>query len=122
MCITDGCTHVSALNGLQHHMKLHYVKGNYSLQELVIVDLFDHSTREDCEGIKGSACDDNNAMTSREEDKEDDLQDNLEDKNDVDDAVAEGNKNLALKINRHINLEDFEEYKKSNRSTDESTG
>ena len=46
MCNTDGCIHICALNGLQHCMKVHHVKSNYSLWELVIVDLFDHFTVE----------------------------------------------------------------------------
>jgi len=31
MCITDACTHVSAFNGLQRHMKTVHMKGEYTL-------------------------------------------------------------------------------------------
>jgi hypothetical protein len=103
-------------------MKVHHMKGNYLLRELVIVELFDHSTRENSEGSKGSVCDKDNAMASGEDKEEDGLHDNLEDKKDVDYADAEGNKNLAFKSERQNNVEDFEEYKKSDGLTDESTG
>lgn len=83
MCIMDGCTDACTLKGLQCHMKAHHVKGDYSLQELVIVDLFDHSTRENSEDSKGSDCDKDNTVDSGEDNKEDDLQDNLEDTKDV---------------------------------------
>jgi hypothetical protein len=39
ICVTDGCTHVCALNGLQRHMKEHHERGDYSLRALDIVDL-----------------------------------------------------------------------------------
>ena len=61
-------------------------------------------------------------MSSREDNKEDDLQDNLEEQKDVDDADAEGNKNLGFGSKQRINVEDFEECKKSGGRTDKSTG
>ena len=39
MCITDGCTHVCALNGLQRHVKAAHYKGNYDLHELEVIDV-----------------------------------------------------------------------------------
>lgn len=37
ICITDGCTHVCALNSLQHHMKAAHMKGDYTLKELEFI-------------------------------------------------------------------------------------
>ena len=51
MCVTNGCTHVYALNGLQRHMKAAHCKGTYNLRRLEFVDVVANVTGENGDKI-----------------------------------------------------------------------
>ena len=79
MCVTDGCAHVCALNGLQRHMKAIHCKGTYNLRILEFHDVVAHVTgkngdrvTEENESIRGDANNrgDDDAQDGQEDDGE----------------------------------------------------
>ena len=135
MCITDGCTHVCALNGLQRHVKAAHYKGNYDLRELEVIDVPSRGVGGNGDSVsvanENTGDDDHEGEEKvAEEDKVEEVKEEVA----LEDVVEEGSdeekpsnvddrRQLTTLISeRLIAEEDFEEYQPRGGPSDESTG
>ena len=116
MCLTDGCTHVCALSGLQQHVKAAHYKGNYNLRELKVIDVSCHGKVGGNEDSEESVASNNSTGDKDDHEGEEDPvapEENVEEGKEEERAseINDGHQiTTLLSSKRRIAAEDFEDY------------